>query len=109
MDEENTDIISISLNPGTVKTDGATSAMPFMVRPFVWLFFTAPDKGALTILFAAAAKTVRENAELWKGRYLDGLAYIKTPSPRSQDLAAARNLWTTTEAAVRALGAFDEI
>ncbi|KAG5743196.1 hypothetical protein H9Q70_014087 [Fusarium xylarioides] len=92
MDEEGADIISLSLNPGTVRTDGAADVMPFMVRPLVYLLFTAPERGADTSLFAAAAKEVRENSEQWKGRYLDGPGKIKVPSLRAQDAVAGRNL-----------------
>ncbi|RCI09354.1 hypothetical protein L249_3744 [Ophiocordyceps polyrhachis-furcata BCC 54312] len=55
------DILSLSINPGIVRTEGAVSAMPmpFMVRPLVWLFFTCAARGARTSLFAAAAEEVR--------------------------------------------------
>ncbi|KAI6752570.1 hypothetical protein HG530_013939 [Fusarium avenaceum] len=109
MDEDNANIISLSLNPGTVRTEGAADVMPFMVRPLVYLLFTAPERGADTSLFAATAKEVRENSEEWKGRYLDGPGKIKMPSVRARDIIAGRNLWNITETAVKALGALDRL
>ncbi|KAI9152361.1 Short-chain dehydrogenase/reductase [Paramyrothecium foliicola] len=109
MDAENVKIISLSLNPGTVRTDGAAQAMPFMVRPLVGLLFTEPQRGADTTMFAATSKAVKENSELWKGRYLDGPGRITSPSPRAEDGVTARNLWNITESAVRGTGALDEL
>ncbi|CAG1998534.1 unnamed protein product [Fusarium graminearum] len=100
MDEEDANIISLSLNPGTVRTDGAANVMPFMVRPLVRFLFTAPERGADTSLFAATAEEIKENSERWKGRYLDGPGRIKVPSLRARDAVAGRNLWNITEAAV---------
>ncbi|KAK7403407.1 hypothetical protein QQX98_010820 [Neonectria punicea] len=109
MDEDGVSIISLSLNPGTVRTEGAAEVMPFMVRPLVYLLFAAPERGADTSLFAATAQEVKENSEKWKGRYIDGPGKIKVPSLRARDLVAGRNLWNTTELAVRAIGALDKL
>ncbi|EKG13734.1 hypothetical protein MPH_09200 [Macrophomina phaseolina MS6] len=108
MDAEGVDIISISLNPGPVKTQGAADVLPFMVRPMVWLFFKDPAEGAQTTLFAAAAAEIREEKERWKGGYLDGPGKLKSPSPRARDPQVAYNLWHTTESAVRAIGVLDK-
>lgn len=110
MDEENTMITSLCVNPGPVKTQGAADAMPYMVRPFVALF-TPVDKGSLGTLYAATAEGVKYQREYFKGRYLDNASMyvIKPPSPASQDEVAARNLWVTTESAVRALGVLDRL
>lgn len=104
LEEESANIISLSLHPGAVKTEGAAGVMPFLARPVVALTFMPTDKGALTSLFAATAKEVRENRDHWKGGYLDGPATLALPTSRSRDPVAARNLWNTTEAAVRATG-----
>lgn len=102
-------IISVSVNPGPIRTEGAANVMPFMVRPVVGLFFDAPEKGALPTLYAAAAKEVKENSDRWKGRYSDSPGVTKDPTPKSQDAVAARDLWDTTEAAVKALGILDRL
>lgn len=109
LDEESANIVSLSLHPGAVKTEGAADVMPLLTRPVVALFFMPADKGALTTLFAATAKEVREDRDYWKGGYLDGPTSLALPSPRSQDPVAARNLWTTTESAVRATGVLERI
>lgn len=109
MDEEKTNITSVCVNPGPVKTQGAADAMPYMVRPFVALF--APvSKGSLGTLYAATAEDVTHHREYFKGRYLDNASMnvIKPPSSASQNGVAARNLWVTTESAVRALGVLDK-
>ncbi|KAF6789049.1 oxidoreductase C736.13-like protein 4 [Colletotrichum sojae] len=107
MDEEGADIISLSINPGTVRTEGAADVMPFVVRPFVWLLFTDAAKGADTTMFAATARDVKEDRERWKGQHLDGPGNIKTPSPKARDAAIARSLWDVTAAAVKGTGALD--
>jgi hypothetical protein len=104
MDEEGASVISISVNPGTVRTEGAAEVMPFVARPFVWLLFTDPAKGADATLFAATAEEVRRNKDQWKGSYIDGPGVSKTPSPKARDAVVARNLWNITEAAVRNTG-----
>ncbi|CAN8103585.1 unnamed protein product [Discula destructiva] len=107
MDEDNSNVLSLSINPGPVKTEGALPALPFLARPMVALFFTAPAKGALTQLFAATATEVSQDKEKYKGAYLDGPGSIKTPATRALDVILARNLWKVTEAAVKAVGALD--
>jgi hypothetical protein len=82
---EDAKIVSLSLNPVTVRTDGAADVMPFMVRPLVYLLFTAPERGADTSLFAATAKEIKESSEQWEGRYLDGPGRIKVPPLRAWD------------------------
>lgn len=109
MDEEGAGIISLSLNPGTIRTEGAADVMPFVVRPLVWLLFTDAAKGADTTMFAATAREVRENSEQWKGRYLDGPGRVKVPSPKARDAVAARNLWNITAAAVKGTGALENL
>ncbi|OBR09787.1 Short-chain dehydrogenase [Colletotrichum higginsianum IMI 349063] len=109
MDEEGAGILSLSLNPGTIRTEGAADVMPLVTQPLVWLLFTDAAKGADTTMFAATAREVRENSEQWKGRYLDGPGRIKPPSPKARDAVAARNLWNITAAAVKGTGALEKL
>ncbi|GKT46897.1 putative oxidoreductase [Colletotrichum spaethianum] len=109
MDEDGVGITSLSVNPGTIRTEGAADVVPFVVRPLVWLLFTEPAKGADATLFAATAEEVKRDSERWKGKYLDGPGTIKTPSPKAWDDVIARNLWNITATAVQNTGALDVI
>lgn len=107
MNEEGTNITCLSLHPGLVKTPGADKVMPLAVRPLVWLFFAKPEKAVLTTMFAATARQIREDGEHWKGKYLVCPGLCREPSRAARDVEAARNLWVTTEAALRATGVLD--
>ncbi|PHH80452.1 hypothetical protein CDD80_1462 [Ophiocordyceps camponoti-rufipedis] len=109
LDAENHDIISLSIQPGIVKTKGASQAMPLVARPLLWLFTDGAREGARTSLFAATAEEVKRDSEVWKGRYLDGPGEIGVPSLRARDWGLAGNLWHLTEGAVRATGALDKV
>ncbi|KAF4591864.1 short-chain dehydrogenase [Ophiocordyceps camponoti-floridani] len=110
LDAENHDIISLSVQPGIVRTRGASRAMPWVARPLLWLFSDASsDQGARTSLFAATAEEVKRHGEAWKGRYLDGPGEVGVPSLRARDWGLACNLWHLTEGAVRATGALDKV
>lgn len=107
MDEEGTSMVCLSLHPGLVKTPGAGEVMPLAVRPLVWLFFAKPERAVLTTMFAATAQQIREDRENWKGKYLVSPGLRREPSRAARDMMAARNLWVTTEAAVRNTGVLD--
>lgn len=107
LDSMGADILSLSLNPGPVRTEGASTVMPLMVRPLVGLLFTPVEKGVLTQLFAATAREVRQDSAKWKGQFLDGPGKVQMVSPGSKNETVARNLWSLTERAVRATGALE--
>ena len=107
LDAEGTGILSLSLNPGPVCTEGASTVMPFMVRPLVGLLFTPVEQGVRTQLFAATAREVRQASARWRGQFLDGPGKIQVASAGSRDEVTARNLWDLTERAVRATGALE--
>ncbi|KAH8888978.1 NAD(P)-binding protein [Thozetella sp. PMI_491] len=95
------DLVSTSIHPGTVHTDGAATAMPaawvFMLLKLVAM---SPEKGATSSLFAAAAPEVRRDKEAYKGKYLDEKGRVKKPHPMAESPSVARDLWETTRAAI---------
>lgn len=100
MDAEGINIISISLNPGATKTDGGLGVMPGFVRPIARLFFSSPEKAALTSLFAATAFEVRDHKQQYAGKFLNGPGKVKEPSERARSADLAKKLWDLTKTAV---------
>ncbi|KAF6796354.1 short chain dehydrogenase [Colletotrichum sojae] len=99
LDEQGLPILSVSVHPGGVASEGSKTiggAVFTLLRSPVLL---TVDQGAVTPLFAATAAEVRENAERFKGRYLEPYATIVTPHVVAQDKEQVRGMWdhTTTE------------
>ncbi len=74
--------------------------MAKFLTPLVRLAFASPDTGAITSLFAATAKVVKERPEEYKGRYLVPYGKVGKAHRVVQDKVAARNLWETTRSEV---------
>ena len=102
MDEEHTDLISISLNPGPVATSGGLGVWPWFLRPFLKLFWASPEKGAWTSLLAATAVQVRQNPGMHRGKHIDAPEKVKVASERARDVELAKALWETTKTVVGA-------
>ncbi|KAK2046229.1 daunorubicin C-13 ketoreductase [Colletotrichum somersetense] len=99
MDEQGLPILSISVHPGGVATEGTKT-----IGNLAFLFlraavFLSVDQGAATSLFAATAREVRENSEKFKGKYLEPFGKVVTPHPVAKDKEQVRGMWdyTTTE------------
>ena len=67
-------------------------------------FFLSPEDGALNTAFAAAAPTVRANADKYKGVYLRPTGVIGTPNKDALKVELAQELWGTTEAILKEIG-----
>ncbi|KAG9124987.1 hypothetical protein FRC07_009458 [Ceratobasidium sp. 392] len=103
LDSEKSNIIAISVHPGTVTTDGALGAMATIpiIGPLVrviasYIFMSEPD-GARTSVFAAANPLVRAEPEKYKGKYLTPFGKVTRPSKIAQDIHLARQLWDLSE------------
>lgn len=59
----------------------------------------------MTSAFAAAGKEIKEDNERFKGVYFTPMARISNPSKAALDERLARELWETTEAVLKELGA----
>jgi NAD(P)-dependent dehydrogenase (short-subunit alcohol dehydrogenase family) len=97
LDKESIRIISISVHPGTVGTDGGLSVFPGLLQPVARLLFSSPLQGATTGLFAATATEVAKSRDEYKGQYLVPPGKIKRASDQARDPKLAKDLWITTQ------------
>ncbi|RDB24292.1 hypothetical protein Hypma_008796 [Hypsizygus marmoreus] len=86
-------IVSISLNPGNLKTDLQRHTPGAFMVFFGWLFSPAPF-GALTPLYAGVSP---QGAEL-NGKYLIPWARVGKPRPEAEDPKLGEKLWSWLEA-----------
>ncbi|KAK0617472.1 daunorubicin C-13 ketoreductase [Immersiella caudata] len=93
-------MLSLSLHPGGVGTEGAMTIFTALVKPLVWLSAVPPDKGAVTSLFAATADAVRANRNTYKGKFLVPYGEIAPLPAVADDPVQVRGLWDNTLAAV---------
>ena len=104
MDAENIPIISTSLHPGLITTEGQAGLSFGLLGPVWWLmktFFSgSPEKGAVPSLYLATAEEVREKKEEFAGRYFDPSLKVVTPSKLASDPKLASNLWKLSEETV---------
>ncbi|KZO91901.1 NAD-P-binding protein [Calocera viscosa TUFC12733] len=100
-------IISISVHPGGVATEGFERAIRSFGFGFLWPIFSwfllSPLQGATTQLFAATSPEIRRDVDTYKGRYL--IPYGKVaPEGKMSNLAKspvlAGQLWGMTERVV---------
>ncbi|KZO91903.1 NAD-P-binding protein [Calocera viscosa TUFC12733] len=97
-------ILSISIHPGSVSTEGLESAARAYLGGIFWSIFNwftvSPLQGAATQLFAATSPEVRKDAEKFKGQYLVPYGKLGSTSEVS-DLARKPELqiqlWEMTE------------
>jgi len=110
-DEQKIPIICLSLNPGTVNTEGTQGVVQrqgWLLRTFATHIFNCvlptPDQGAYTQVFASVAPLVREQADKYKGVFLMPPAKITSPSKPAESEELAKELWETTEALLKEMG-----
>jgi len=82
--------------------------LPFFIKPIgalvLKLFFKNTKKGAHTSVIAAASAKIRENAEMYKGAYLEPVGTLAVPSKVAQNAELGQELWTTTETFLTSIG-----
>jgi NAD(P)-dependent dehydrogenase (short-subunit alcohol dehydrogenase family) len=105
MDAENIPIISTSLHPGLIATEGQARLSFGLLGPVWWLMKTigsgSPEKGAVPSLYLAAAGEVKERKGDFAGRYFEPSLKAVAPSNLASDPKFARNLWELSEETVR--------
>lgn len=105
MDAENIRIISTSLSPGIIATEGQAGITFGFLGPIWWLIKTfasgSPEKGAVPSLYLATAEEVRERKGEFAGRYFEANLKAVAPSKLASDPKLARNLWELSEKTVR--------
>ncbi|KAL0935647.1 short chain dehydrogenase [Colletotrichum truncatum] len=100
LDEQNLPILSISVHPGGVDSDGCKEIGGSIFSLLRSTTFLTVDQGAVTPLFAATAKEVRENASKFKGKYLEPFGEIRNPHPVAKDQKQIRGMWDNTTSEV---------
>lgn len=63
----------------------------------LWLFGTIPDEGAYNSCFAAASPLVRQDAEKYKGAYLEPVGKLGNAAKNAHRIDMQDDLWATTE------------
>lgn len=89
-------IISVSVDPGGVKTDGAIGIFPWFIKPIMRRAMLTEDQGSYTSLFAATSKEVRERPEEYKGKYMMPFGKVSPPHPVTKDEKQVQGLWKQT-------------
>ncbi|OHX00073.1 daunorubicin c-13 ketoreductase [Colletotrichum incanum] len=99
MNEQALPILSISVHPGGVASDGTKNIGNSVFSLIRATAFLSTDQGAVTSLFAATAMEVRENSDKFKGKYLEPFGKVVTPNPVANETEKIRGMWdnTTTE------------
>ncbi|TCD60879.1 hypothetical protein EIP91_009370 [Steccherinum ochraceum] len=110
-DAENIPILSITLNPGTINTEGnlaLASRQHWLLRPiFTWLsnhVTPSPAKGAYTQVFAAVSPIARKEKEKYGGAFLMPPAVVSKPCKATENMELAAELWKTTEDLLKEIG-----
>ncbi|KAJ0325593.1 hypothetical protein COL5a_007404 [Colletotrichum fioriniae] len=100
LDEQGLPILSISVHPGGVASPGSKDIGNSIFSLVRSAAFLTVDQGAITSVFAATAAEVRENADKYKGKYLEPFGKIVTPNPVAKDEKQVKGMWehTTVEA-----------
>jgi hypothetical protein len=98
LDDENSSIIAISLNPGTVNTCADHFKYKALANIILGTLLKTWDQGAYNSAFAAASPLVRASPEAYKGKYIEGdYGTVVLPSKVGQDREMAARLWAITE------------
>jgi NAD(P)-dependent dehydrogenase (short-subunit alcohol dehydrogenase family) len=100
LDDENVSIITTSLNPGPVNTQGAMSLFPVWLQHILSRLWVAPSTGAIPVLYLATEPEIRQHPAKYKALYYTTTCKPTAPSAAAQDPLLARNLWETSMLAV---------
>ncbi|KAJ3460697.1 hypothetical protein MRS44_011564 [Fusarium solani] len=95
-DQAKIPIMSLSINPGAVKSDNAVGIFSSFLQPLIRRTMLDLDEGSFTTLFAATAPEVWRKPEVYKGKYLELFGEVKEPHRVAKDLNQVRAFWETT-------------
>ena len=100
LDEQDLPILSISVHPGAVASEGS-KLIGYALFTFVQtVTFVPTEEGAMNSIFAATANEVRGNAEVYKGKFLYPVGKLHASHPVGKDKKQVRGLWDNATAAV---------
>lgn len=95
-DKHNVPILSIAVHPGAVASEAAVGTSPAPLRFIARRLYLTLDQGAVTPLFAATAKEVRQDAGKFKGTFMVPFGDIGVPNPVVKDARQVKGLMDTT-------------
>lgn len=106
LDARGIPIITLSVHPGSVYTEGLATVNNLFISTMARLFFASAEQGATSPLFAATAEQVRQSPGTYKAKFLLPVGKLTSPHPVVEDETQVKGLWvnTTTELN-KALGA----
>ncbi|CAM1504984.1 Fc.00g106210.m01.CDS01 [Cosmosporella sp. VM-42] len=96
LSEQGLPILSISVHPGGVASEGVMSIGNGVFRTLVRNTFISTDKGAVTSLFAATASEVQNDPEKYGGKYLEPFGQIGRPHKVVEDQDQVNGMWENT-------------
>ncbi|KAH8812199.1 hypothetical protein F5884DRAFT_304945 [Xylogone sp. PMI_703] len=96
LDQLRLPVISMSVHPGSVETEGAVGIFSPEMQPVIRKTMMAPDEGSFTSLFAATAPQVSQKPEVYKGKYLEPVGEVKEPHTVTKNEEQVRAFWDTT-------------
>ena len=97
LNEEGSNIITLSTNPGLVKTEGNLLSWPWMLKPLVLALGSTPSNGAKSALFAASSPAVKNDRKKYIGAYLTADTSVKQTTAQARDMKLAGDLWNLTQ------------
>ncbi|KAH7126070.1 hypothetical protein EDB81DRAFT_872229 [Dactylonectria macrodidyma] len=89
-------ILSIAVHPGEVYTKGLLEVNNVFVRTLARVAFSTAEQGAVSPLFAATAKDVRDNVAKYEGKFLMPVGKPAAPHPIIENEQQVKALWDVT-------------
>lgn len=98
LDAQGIPILTMSVHPGSVYTEGLVSANNFFIGTMARLMFASAEQGAVSPLFAATARQIRQSPDTYKAKLLLPVGNITSPHPVAEDERQIKGLWVNTTA-----------
>ena len=96
LDEQGLPIVSVSVHPGEVATEGVMMINNLFIRTIARVSFLESEQGAATSAFAATATEVRQDVEKYKGKFLVPIGKVGSPNAVVEDDQQVKGLWEAT-------------
>ncbi|KAI9164156.1 Short-chain dehydrogenase/reductase [Paramyrothecium foliicola] len=93
LDERGLDIMSLIVHPGEVATEGVAEANNMFLRTMARAFFVTSEQGAVSPLFAATARQVRDDPDQYKNKLLLPVGKPSALHPVVDDQKQSQGLW----------------
>lgn len=98
-DELDLPILSLSVHPGEVDSDGGALEMYIRpIRPAIRRMLMNDDEGSFNTVFAATAKEPRSKQDVYTGKYLEPIGQVASFHPIAKNDEQCRALWEVTTA-----------